>query len=121
MGIEFFNDMFESDDFYLDESIDFFKISASADKKVRTLIIYDIVENKKRVKLAKYLSGYGYRVQKSAFEAMLSDRLFSELKDGLNAFVGPEDSIRIYRIVGQSEVTIIGNNIDYAAEDTIIM
>ena len=35
------------------------------------LIIYDIVDNGRRVKLAKYLQGYGFRVQKSAKEIEL--------------------------------------------------
>ena len=38
------------------------------DDRVFVLIIYDIVDNKRRVKLAKYLQGYGFRVQKSALE-----------------------------------------------------
>ena len=38
------------------------------------LIIYDIVDNKRRTKFAKLLEGYGKRVLKSAFEAMLSGR-----------------------------------------------
>lgn len=39
--------------------------------KVFVLIIYDIVDNKRRTKLAKYLQGFGFRVQKSAFEAVI--------------------------------------------------
>lgn len=31
------------------------------------VIIYDIIENKRRNRLAKLLSGYGYRVQRSSF------------------------------------------------------
>ena len=42
------------------------------DQKYVVLIIYDIVNNKQRVKMANLLSSYGTRVQKSAFEARLS-------------------------------------------------
>ena len=42
------------------------------EKKAYVLIIYDIVDNAKRVRLAKFLQGYGFRVQKSAFEALIS-------------------------------------------------
>ena len=43
------------------------------------LIIYDIVDNKRRTKFAKLLEGYGKRVQKSAFEAMLSEKNYYKL------------------------------------------
>lgn len=48
-------------------------------KKVYVLIIYDIVCNKRRVAFAKKMQGYGFRVQKSAFEAMLPDRIYRQL------------------------------------------
>ena len=41
---------------------------------VFVLIIYDIVDNKKRIKLSKMLLGYGFRIQKSAFEAIIPKR-----------------------------------------------
>ena len=40
--------------------------------KISALIIYDICEDHKRSKLAKLLKGYGFRVQKSAFEVELN-------------------------------------------------
>ena len=48
-------------------------------KKLYVLIIYDIVDNKRRVKFAKFLEGYGKRVQKSAFEAMLSSQRYEKM------------------------------------------
>ena len=49
---------FDDEDYY-------FQISEELESdKEFILIIYDIVENKKRVKFAKLLSGYGIRVQK---------------------------------------------------------
>jgi len=44
----------------------------SNELKYRVLIIYDITEDKPRIKLSKLLSSYGVRVQKSAFEASLN-------------------------------------------------
>ena len=38
------------------------------EKKVYILVIYDIVNNKCRTDFAKKMNGYGFRVQKSAFE-----------------------------------------------------
>jgi CRISPR-associated protein Cas2 len=40
-------------------------------KQVYVLVIYDIIKNKTRNKFAKVLQGYGFRVQKSAFEAII--------------------------------------------------
>ena len=42
-------------------------------KKLFVLVIYDIIDNKRRVKFAKEMSGYGFRVQKSAFEALIEE------------------------------------------------
>ena len=33
------------------------------DKKIYMLVIYDIVSNKRRVKFAKKMNGYGFRVK----------------------------------------------------------
>lgn len=42
------------------------------DMKYIVLLIYDIVDNNHRLKVSKYLSKFGNRVQKSAFEAKLT-------------------------------------------------
>ena len=43
--------------------------------KYLMIIIYDISDNKRRAKLSKYLQGFGFRVQRSAFEAILEENL----------------------------------------------
>ena len=73
------------------------------EKKAYVLIIYDIVDNAKRVRLAKFLQGYGFRVQKSAFEALISFSLYNKLLREIGVYVDEEDSIRIYKIVGQGQ------------------
>ena len=45
-------------------------------KKFIVLIIYDIVDNKMRLKMVKCLERYGVRVQKSAFEALLNRKQY---------------------------------------------
>ena len=53
----------------------FFQIEDEiTDDRLFILIIYDITNNSKRVKFAKMLLGYGFRIQKSAFEAMENDK-----------------------------------------------
>ena len=85
------------------------------------LIIYDIVDNTKRVRLAKFLQGYGFRVQKSAFEALISFSLYNKLLREIGVYVDEEDSIRIYKIVGQGQVTILGKNEKVQNDDCIII
>ena len=91
------------------------------EKKAYVLIIYDIVDNAKRVRLAKFLQGYGFRVQKSAFEALISFSLYNKLLREIGVYVDEEDSIRIYKIVGQGQVTILGKNEKVQNVDCIII
>lgn len=69
------------------------------------LLIYDIVDNKRRVKLSKLLDGYGVRVQKSCYEMLLDQADFKELIVDIENFysVEEEDNIIIYRGI-QAEV-----------------
>ena len=73
------------------------------------LIIYDITDNQRRVKFAKLMEGYGKRVQKSAFEAMITEKLYGELIDCIPKLIDTTtDSVRIYKIRGQAEVSLFG-------------
>lgn len=63
------------------------------------VIIYDISVDKRRKKVSDLLEGYGRRVQFSAFECVLSDRKFEELKSRLAKVVKmDDDSVRFYPI-----------------------
>lgn len=92
-----------------------------SNNKLFILIIYDIIDNKKRNKLAKYLQGYGNRVQKSAFEAMLTRQKYDKLIKEVPAFVTREDSVRIYRISGKGQVTAWGVQDNVEQEEIIII
>lgn len=91
------------------------------DDRVFVLIIYDIVDNKRRVKLAKYLQGYGFRVQKSAFEATIKDKVYRKMLAGLPEFVTDEDNIRVYKIIGKGQVLNIGKEIELESDDIVII
>lgn len=52
----------------------------SKDDRLFVLIIYDIVNNSRRTKFAKLLLGYGFRIQKSAFEAVITKSKLMKLK-----------------------------------------
>ena len=91
------SDIYFEEDYFFDPFEEELNVK---DDKVYVLIIYDIVENKKRTKLAKFLLGYGFRIQKSCFEAILPDNKFRKLLKGLERFISEEDeinSIRVYK------------------------
>ena len=93
-----------------------------ADKKLYVLIIYDIVDNKRRTKFAKLLEGYGKRVQKSAFEAMLTDKNYYKLIDQIPAYIdrNGENSVRVYRITGKGKVRSWGTEPFFEEEIILI-
>lgn len=92
------------------------------EKKIYILIIYDIVDNKRRNALAKKLSGYGFRVQKSAFESLISEQLYKKLLDEIPRMINPEqDSVRIYKFRGYGEVKLVGVNDSIENEEVIII
>ena len=66
-------------------------------KKYIVLVIYDVVNNKVRSRLVKYLERYGVRVQKSAFEALLTPKQYMRLCDESHQMIDKEtDSLRVY-------------------------
>lgn len=90
-------------------------------KKIHILIIYDISENKTRTKLVKFLLGYGYRVQKSAFEAIVTKSQLKKIIKNISNYLDEEnDSIRIYRMY-YDDVIIFGKNFSIEDEEIIII
>jgi CRISPR-associated protein Cas2 len=107
-----------------DEEDYYFQISGElADDKQFILIIYDISDNKRRNKFAKLLEGYGKRVQKSAFEALLTMQKYNKLIEEIPGYINVkngEDSVRIYRIIGKGKVISWGNQVEFD-EDIILI
>ena len=82
---------------------------------------HDIIENKRRTKFAKFLQGYGKRVQKSAFEAFLNARKYAKLIDKIPPFCTEEDSSRVYRISGSGQVSAWGKTVPGETERIIVI
>ena len=93
----------------------------SKENKLYILIIYDIIDNKKRNRLAKFSQGYGFRIQKSAFEAFLTKSLYQKLLREIKGYASPEDSIRIYKIIGKGQVTVMGIKESVQPEEVVII
>lgn len=61
------------------------------------LVVYDIPDDRRRTKLAKFLEGYGERVQWSVFECFLSLEEMRTLYQLVQKRVNPEeDNVRFY-------------------------
>ena len=100
----------------------FWNTEEAHEKKVYILVIYDIVSSKRRAAFAKKMNGYGFRVQKSAFEAMITVNLYKKLLEEIPKLIHPkEDSIRVYRIKGYGEVSLFGINESIESEEVIII
>lgn len=79
------------------------------------VVCYDIVDDKRRAKVAKLLAGYGLRVQYSVFECDISLQRVDELERRLrHAINDEEDDVRFYpldegevqkiRLLGRAEL-----------------
>jgi CRISPR-associated protein Cas2 len=76
------------------------------------VVVYDIPDDKRRLKLSNFLEGYGRRVQYSVFECFLTLDEMRKLHQKVNKNVKPEeDSVRFYWIseAAVSQVLTIGS------------
>ncbi len=64
-----------------------------------TVVAYDISDDRRRLRTANVLLDYGFRVQKSVFEARLTDAQLEALLSRLRGTVDlDEDAVRLYRL-----------------------
>ena len=67
------------------------------EKQFIVLMIYDIVDNTRRNKMVKCLEAYGVRVQKSAFEALMTRRQYDKMLSESSRLIDEAvDSLRVY-------------------------
>ena len=76
-------------------------------KTVFCLIIYDVISNKRRVKLAQLLESYGVRVQKSCFEVIASPSIYRKMLEDIAGFYDEteQDNIIVYKGNKEDAVT----------------
>jgi CRISPR-associated endoribonuclease cas2 len=75
------------------------------------IVIYDIISNKRRTKLSKILRGFGYRIQRSSFECLLTREKCELLMKKIDNFAKSEDLIRIYRLNQDVKTVIYGEKL----------
>ena len=82
------------------------------------IVSYDIVNDKRRTKLAKKLCDFGRRVQYSVFECDLSKEQLKEMtQKALKQINLEEDSLRIYRICNTCASEILSYGIKKGWEE----
>jgi CRISPR-associated protein Cas2 len=90
-------------------------------KKYLVVIIYDISDDRRRTKLGKYLLGFGLRIQNSAFECYINDKVYKRLMSGIKRYIKDEDLIKTYKIDLQSRVINKGISPETEIEEVIIV
>lgn len=107
----------------MNHEINFDTVEAQKDKgdKKLILIIYDISDNKRRVKMAKLLESYGYRIQKSAFEALIGKRKLNVLVNSIEVLISKEDCVKIYILKGNCETYTWGNLKDIEEDEILFI
>jgi len=67
------------------------------------VIVYDISDDKRRLKLSNFLEGYGRRIQLSVFECFLNLQEMRQLYEKVQKQVKPsEDNVRFYWVSNES-------------------
>ena len=105
----------------MDESLFEASDAEPGGKTFTVLVIYDVSETKRRNKLVRLLKSFGFRVQKSAFEANLPENKYQKLLSSLSVFPSETDSIRVYKIRGKGQVSVFGVDDSEVIEDVIII
>ncbi len=105
----FINRIFTFDEFIAEER-----------RKYLIVVIYDIVDNKKRTAFAKYLKGFGVRVQKSAFECILPDSKYKKLIAGIPHFITKDDHVRVYKLTSNADIRAWGT-VELLEEEEVII
>ena len=72
------------------------------------MLIYDIIDNKRREFLKKLLNSFGNRIQRSAFECLLTREKCEILLKKIERFAEEGDLIRIYRLNQNVKKVIYG-------------
>lgn len=90
-------------------------------RKYLIVVIYDIVDNSRRAKFAKYVQGFGVRVQKSAFECILPEAKFEKLVKGIPKLIDPkEDQIRVYKLTSNADIRAWGT-VELIEEEEVVV
>ena len=72
------------------------------------VIVYDVSDNQERSRVSKILEGFGFRVQESVFECILTVTARERLRHYLSELDLQTGFVKFYRISGNAEKIIVG-------------
>lgn len=84
------------------------------------VVAYDIIDDRRRNRLARFMMGYLDRVQKSVFEGEIEEKRLQPMKEGIENIIDQaEDSVRVYDLCARCvpAVEIIGRGEYIAGPD----
>lgn len=88
------------------------------------VIAYDVTDDGRRNKIARYLEGWGRRVQKSVFECELSTEELREVLERLQELLDlSEDRCHIYRLCAKcaSKRRALGSDVEPKPAETVVI
>ncbi|WP_448516514.1 CRISPR-associated endonuclease Cas2 [Pseudothermotoga sp.] len=89
------------------------------------VVSYDVVDDRRRNKLADFLENFGVRVQYSVFEVELKEKEYNVMIKGIKKRIKPEeDTVRIYPIAKELKDAIMTIGLDkgqYFKSDVIVV
>ena len=90
------------------------------ERRYIVLVLYDITDDRRRTRMVKCLERYGIRVQKSAFEAFLTEKKYERMMELTSGLIDPAtDSLRVYLLANHTSVRSWGIG-DRHVEDVVI-
>ena len=90
------------------------------ERRYIVLVIYDITDDRRRTRMVKCWERYGIRVQKSAFEAFLTEKKYERMMELTSGLIDPAtDSLRVYLLANHTSVRSWGIG-DRHVEDVVI-
>lgn len=101
--------------------------ASPSDHRYYTLVFFDISNPKKYRKLTKLLKQYCIRIQKSVFEGQLKASQIRELVYAIERLMAMEsyydsnDSIRVYKVAGNCNLTVFGAYANTIMEENIFL
>lgn len=92
------------------------------DNRLFILIIYDIVDNKRRVKFAKFCRGMEPEYKNLHSKQCMPIGKYEKLLDEIPKYINKkEDNIRVYKISGKSQMLSWGVTQDWDQEEVILI
>ncbi|HWP34537.1 MAG TPA: CRISPR-associated endonuclease Cas2 [Thermodesulfobacteriota bacterium] len=88
------------------------------------VVSYDVTDDRKRARLARFLLGYCERVQKSVFEGEVAERRLEGLRRGLGRLIDQKvDSVRLYTLCARCRLAteVIGTGVYVERPEDVVL